>query len=181
MASWLVENEKEYRANVAGIHTELSGELEFEIDSEPYLLYGRADRIDILASGLARIIDYKTGEPPTSKQVTSGLSPQLPLEAAILAHGKFQNLKQIKTESLDYIHISGGRVAGELAPVKPTDGSTLSKLAERHLAGLKSLLTTYANSDQAYIPRIAPKSDEDELEYDHLSRFKEWLLGGGEK
>ena len=180
MASWLAENEIEYRANVLGIHTELSGELVFEIGDDPYLLYGRADRIDILASGMARIIDYKSGEPPTSKQVMSGLSPQLPLEAAILAHGKFQHLKQIKTNSLDYIQISGGKVAGELAPVKPTDGSTLSELAERHLTGLKSLLTSYANSDQPYMPRIAPKNDEDELEYDHLSRHKEWLLRGGE-
>jgi ATP-dependent helicase/nuclease subunit B len=181
MASWLVENEKEYRANVAGIHTELSGELEFEIDSEPYLLYGRADRIDILSSGLARIIDYKTGEPPSSEQVTSGLSPQLPLEAAILAQGKFGNLKPIKTEMLEYIHISGGRVAGEVKAVKPKDGSTITELSARHLAGLKSLLTDYGNPDQPYIPRVAPKTDEDELEYDHLSRFKEWLLGGGEK
>jgi ATP-dependent helicase/nuclease subunit B len=181
MASWLVENEKKYRANVAGIHPELSGELEFEIGREPYLLYGRADRIDILESGMARIIDYKTGEPPTSKQVSSGLSPQLPLEAAILAHGKFQNLRQIKTVSLDYIQIGGGRMAGDLIPVKATDGSTLSELAERHFAGLKLLLAGYANSDQAYMPRTAPENDEDELEYDHLSRFKEWLLGGGEK
>ena len=181
MANWLVENEKEYRANVTRIHTELSGELELKIGNELYLLYGRADRIDILSSGQARIIDYKTGEPPTSKQVTSGLSPQLPLEAAILAHGKFQNLKPIKTEILDYIHISGGRVAGEVAPVKPTDSSTIAELAERHLDGLRSLLSGYANSDQPYIPRVAPKNDEDELEYDHLSRFKEWLIGGGER
>ena len=180
MAKWLVENEIEYRASVAQIHTELNGELELKIGNELHLLHGRADRIDILSSGQARIIDYKTGEPPTSKQVTSGLNPQLPLEAAILAHGKFQNLKQIKTESLDYVYISGGRVAGEVAPVNPTDGSTISALAERHLAGLKILLTGYANPDQPYIPRVAPKNDEDELEYDHLSRFKEWLLGGRE-
>jgi ATP-dependent helicase/nuclease subunit B len=180
MANWLVENERDYRANVTRVHTELSGELEFEIANVSHLLYGRADRMDILTSGQARIIDYKTGEPPSSKQVTSGLSPQLPLEAAILAEGKFGSLKQVKTETLDYIHISGGGAAGEVKTVKPTDGSTLSELSARHLLGLKSLLTGYTNSDQSYIPRVAPKNDEDELEYDHLSRFKEWLLGGRE-
>ncbi len=180
MAKWLVENDRENLANIAGIHTELAGELELEINGEFHLLHGRADRIDILINGQARIIDYKTGVPPSSKQVTSGLSPQLPLEAAMLAHGKFGELKQIKTESLDYIYISGGRTAGEVIAIKPTDGSTVSALAERHLAGLKSLLTSYIESDQPYLPRIAPKNDEDELDYDHLSRYKEWLLGGRE-
>jgi ATP-dependent helicase/nuclease subunit B len=180
MAKWLVENEVEYRSDVASSHTELSGELEFEIGSELYVLYGRADRIDILTNGNARIIDYKTGEPPSSKQVTSGLSPQLPLEATILAQGKFGNLNPIRTETLDYLHVSGGRIPGEVATIKPTDGSTVTELSAKHLAGLKSLLTDYANTDQPYIPRVAPKIDEDELEYDHLSRFKEWLLGGRE-
>ncbi len=180
MARWLIENEIDYRANVAKIHTELSGELQFKIGNELHLLYGRADRIDIQSNGQARIIDYKTGEVPTSKQVTSGLNPQLPLEAAILAHGKFGNLKQIRTEALDYIYVSGGRVAGQVTPIKPTDGSTVSALADRHLSGLKTLLAGYADSDQPYIPRAAPKTDEDELEYDHLSRFKEWVLGGRE-
>ena len=38
------------------------------------------------------ILDYKTGQPPTGKQVRMGLSPQLTLEAAILREGGFDGI-----------------------------------------------------------------------------------------
>ena len=38
------------------------------------------------------ILDYKTGQPPTGKQVRMGLSPQLTLEAAILREGGFAGI-----------------------------------------------------------------------------------------
>ena len=38
------------------------------------------------------ILDYKTGQPPTGKQVRMGLSPQLTLEAAILREGGFEDI-----------------------------------------------------------------------------------------
>ena len=40
-----------------------------------------------LREGSADILDFKTGAPPTKKQVESGLSPQLTLTAAILRGG----------------------------------------------------------------------------------------------
>ena len=39
------------------------------------------------------ILDYKTGQPPTGKQVRMGLSPQLTLEAAILREGGFEGYR----------------------------------------------------------------------------------------
>ena len=39
------------------------------------------------------ILDYKTGQPPTGKQVRMGLSPQLTLEAAILREGGFAGIR----------------------------------------------------------------------------------------
>jgi ATP-dependent helicase/nuclease subunit B len=52
------------------------------------------------------------------------------------------------------------------------------ELAERHLAGLTRLLGAYANADQAYLPRAMMEREEDESDYDHLSRFREWTLAG---
>ena len=179
MANWLSQNELNYRVGVKSIKTEIYGSLELDIPGHQYTLYGTADRIDILSNGLARIIDYKTGNPPTSKQVTSGLSPQLPLEAAILAYGKFENLPQLKTASLDYLAVSGGREAGELIPINPGDGLLLMDLIDKKTVDLKRLITSYFNSNQAYLPRVAPFKDEGEQDYDHLSRFREWMLGGG--
>ena len=125
------------------------------------------------------MIDYKTGTPPTSQQVTVGLSPQLTLEAAILKHGEFQGLKGSKTDYLYYIKIGGGSAPVKIFSIKPTDGSTIDELAERQLTGLKKLLSNYQNENQTYLPRVAVLREDNELDYDHLSRFREWMLNGG--
>ncbi|MDE2445558.1 MAG: double-strand break repair protein AddB [Alphaproteobacteria bacterium] len=181
IAEWLVTAEAELQENLRRTVTETSGELHFDIAGEDYLLHGRADRIDVLDNGTARIIDYKTGKPPTSRQVTNGLSPQLPLEAAILLHGKFEGLGQHQTQSLDYVHIGGSTKYGAIETIEPTDGSAIGELIERQLAGLKTLLTSYMRTSQPYLPRIAIEKEEDQNEYDHLSRFREWMLAGDAK
>ena len=53
------------------------------------LLIGRADRIERRADGALAILDYKTGTPPTQKEVDAGLAPQLLLEAAMAEAGAF--------------------------------------------------------------------------------------------
>ena len=45
------------------------------------MLSARADRIERRRYRSFAILDYKTGQPPTGKQVRMGLSPQLTLEA----------------------------------------------------------------------------------------------------
>ena len=178
MARWLSNNEIDYRGGVKHVKTEISGSLEFVISGQQFTLYGTADRIDILENGQARILDYKTGAPPSSKQVTSGLSPQLPLEAAILKYGKFENLAQLEITSLDYVSVSGSKDSNEVTQIIPSDGLSIAELVDQKYADLKRLLTSYHNSTQAYLPRVAPFREEGELDYDHLSRFREWMLGG---
>ena len=179
MSKYLIEEETEFRKDLAQIHSETIGKYEFKINGIDHVLFGRADRIDLLIDGTTRVIDYKTGAPPTSQQVTVGLSPQLTLEAAILRHGEFHGLKSSITNSLNYVKLGGGFEPVEIVSIKPTDGSTISELAERHLIGLKTLLSNYQNENQAYLPRAAVLREENELDYDHLSRFREWMLNGG--
>ena len=179
MSKYLIEEETEFSKDLTQIHAEIIGKYEFDINGIDHTLFGRADRIDLLNDGTTRVIDYKTGPPPTSQQVTVGLSPQLTLEAAILKHGEFQSLKGSITTSINYVKLGGGSAPVEIVSIKPTDGSTISELAERHLIGLKTLLADYQNEDQAYLPRVAVLREENELDYDHLSRFREWMLNGG--
>src|SRR5690606_13460676 len=47
-------------------------------------LSGYADRVDLLAGGMADILDYKTGSYPSKGQAHTLLSPQLALEGALL-------------------------------------------------------------------------------------------------
>jgi ATP-dependent helicase/nuclease subunit B len=76
--------------------------------------------------------------------------------------------------AIGYVHLTGGEPAGE---DRPLDVDVM-ELAERHLAGLTRLLGAYANADQAYLPRAMMEREEDESDYDHLSRFREWTLAG---
>ena len=86
VADWFLGWERGRRAGLAASLTELSGRLEWQtVGGRSFRLNVRADRIDTLADGSLAVIDYKTGTPPTPKQVASGLTPQLSLEAAMIA------------------------------------------------------------------------------------------------
>ena len=57
--------------------------------SDEFSVRGRADRIDILTGGGAALLDYKTGQAPTDKQIKAFLAPQLLLEGAMIRRGGF--------------------------------------------------------------------------------------------
>ena len=79
-----------------------------------FTLRTRADRIERLADGRYAILDYKTGQVPTDKQVRIGLSPQLTLEAAILRGGGFGGIPAGgSVADLAYVALRGGEPAGE--------------------------------------------------------------------
>ena len=59
------------------------------------------------------ILDYKTGQPPTGKQVRMGLSPQLTLEAAILREGGFDGIPAgVSVSELAYVRLQRQQSAG---------------------------------------------------------------------
>ncbi len=174
LARWIIDNETALRLDLRKSHAEVRGGMELDLGPSKFTLSARADRIDILGDGRARIIDYKTGTPPSADEVTKNFSPQLTLEAAMLASGAFEGMAKAETAELLYIRITGGVPPGELKPLKlpPMDA------AWRHLAGLIDLLKKYLNADQAYIPRFGMQNEDDIGRFDHLSRHREWILSG---
>ena len=79
-----------------------------------FTLSARADRIERRRDGRYAILDYKTGQPPTGKQVRMGLSPQLTLEAAILREGGFADIDAgASVGELAYVRFSGNNPPGE--------------------------------------------------------------------
>jgi ATP-dependent helicase/nuclease subunit B len=144
----------------------------------PFKLSARADRIDFLRSGGARIIDYKSGAPPKVKEVKAGFSPQLTLEAGMLQQGDFDGLPRLQTEQAIYLKL-GGAAGGE---EKHAGGKAenIGHLAEQHLAGLMMLLDAFACEDTPYLSRPFPKFVPRFSDYDHLARIKEWSATGGE-
>jgi ATP-dependent helicase/nuclease subunit B len=175
MAIWLAEADRQLRENVTRLVSEVSGKFIFDIGQTPHTLTARADRIDVLSDGTARIIDYKTGEAPTAPQVNSGFSPQLLLEAAMLKAGKFEGLPPTTTSELVYIKLSAGRNPGEILPITFKQTS-IDEKAKSQFDGLKDHLANYQLPETVYVPRRAPKTEMQPLSYDHLSRFAEWIL-----
>ncbi|WP_119388683.1 double-strand break repair protein AddB [Taklimakanibacter lacteus] len=166
---WFIEEERALRKGLLHIHAEVAAAYSFD----GFTLTGRADRIDILASGKARLIDYKTGRIPTSPQVKSGLAPQLTLEAALLALGGFADVDPIETDELLYIKLSGGAPPGLMQPV--TDIEVMDK-AREHLEKFKALIKAYDDVTHGYLPRAAMEKEQDTSPFDHLSRWREWSL-----
>ena len=82
-------------------------------DERTFILSARADRIERRLDGTYAILDYKTGQPPTGKQVRMGLSPQLTLEAAILREGGFEGIDAgSSVGELVYVRLSGNNPPG---------------------------------------------------------------------
>lgn len=178
MAKWLASEEVELRHDITHVHSEIDGRAEFKLDAVEHVLTARADRMDILQNGRVRIIDYKSGSTPTNKQVNSGMSPQLPLEAAILNQGKFAELAGLHSDALVYLSISGKEDEGKILFVKALDGISITELGLKHFASLKKLIGDYRNAQQAYFPRAKMFSENEKSDFDHLSRFAEWILAG---
>jgi ATP-dependent helicase/nuclease subunit B len=171
--------ERETRSAVSEIWVERQGAIAVPLaNGEPFKLSARADRIDLLKSGAARLIDYKSGAPPTAKDVRYGFSPQLTLEAAMLRRGGFEGLAPLETEEALYLKL-GGATGGQIKRAGGK-GENIRDLAEVHFAGLTKLLEAYAREETPYLslpfPKLAPRYSD----YDHLARVKEWSATAGE-
>ena len=176
---FVLDFERRSRGDIGRVWVERPGEIIFPLASGiPFRLSARADRIDVLRSGGARLIDYKSGTPPSPKEVEVGFAPQLTLEAAMLRRGGFEGLPALEPKQALYLKLGGAAGGAE----KPAGGekADIGKLAEKHFAGLKTLLDEFACEKAPYLSRPFPKFAGRFLPYDHLARVKEWSATGGE-
>ena len=178
IAAWMAEKEPGWRVGIERVVAERNGAITFPVAGTDFSLTCRVDRIDLMADGSARIVDYKTGGVPSTREVEVGLAPQLTLQAAILARGGFSDVNPTQTGQVWYVKLSGGNPAGEVKELKKLHPPVM-ELAEKHFAELQKLLAKYASVGQPYYPRTIMKKEDDPSDYDHLSRFQEWSLSGG--
>ena len=176
VAGFLAKLEDELRQDRLAVHAELSGKIEFIIHGEMHTLTARADRIDVLNDGAVRIIDYKTGEPPSPRQVEVGLSPQMTLEAAIVMQQGFRSISPKAVREAIYLKIGRGRDGLKVKSAVTDKGPGLEALAQQHFVGFQTLLGFYMETSSPYLPRLRSEKDEADEDYDHLSRYLEWQL-----
>ncbi|MEO5338869.1 MAG: PD-(D/E)XK nuclease family protein, partial [Magnetospirillum sp. WYHS-4] len=175
---WFVATERRRRAEgIRPLAVEAWAELALPVAGVPFGLYGRADRIDLLPDGGLAVIDYKTGTPPSWKELRAGLAPQLSLEGALAAAGAFEKVKPGRVDHLVYYRLSGGRIAGEERILAEGDTSDLCAQA---LEGLRRRVAAFRNPATPYLSRLRPKFANRPGDYDHLARVAEWSAGGEE-
>jgi ATP-dependent helicase/nuclease subunit B len=170
-AQWFVAQERARRSTIAASHLEIAGRMTFAAPGGPFLLTGKADRIDVLAGGGAAILDYKTGSLPDKKWMVSFLTPQLPLEGAILVAGGFDGLPVLEPHELIYLRLCGGAKGGE---TKIYEGAMAADAKSR----LAQRIAWFDDAATPYHSRVAPHSAKSEGDYDHLARVREWSPSG---
>ncbi|ESY69335.1 double-strand break repair protein AddB [Mesorhizobium sp. M0051] len=143
-------------------------------------LSGYADRVDLLAGGIADILDYKTGSSPSKAQAHTLLAPQLALEGALLRRGAFKDLGAREPSQLAFIRLKpNGEVFEESILEHNRQPRTAADLAEEAWARLEKLLIHYADPATGYLSRALPfREGETDGDYDHLARVLEWSAGG---
>jgi ATP-dependent helicase/nuclease subunit B len=173
---------RERRPYTQAIYGEIQGRLEIPLGGRAFTLSARADRIERRADGSYAILDYKTGQPPTSLQVQSGLAPQLTLEAAILRGGGFEQhgIAPGSVAELCYVRLKGGEPAGEPKTIDFKDKGTPDSFADLAKARLTAIAAKFLVDGEPYRSLVHPMWQKHYGEYDHLARVKEWAASGGE-
>jgi ATP-dependent helicase/nuclease subunit B len=185
IVKWFSEWETARRGAIAAIAAEIKGEISIRLDNErAFVLSARADRIERRADGSFAILDYKTGQPPTAKQVRMGLSPQLTLEAAILRGGGFDNIDAgSSVGELAYVRISGNSPPGEYRSlelrIRNETPQPPDEAADHARRQLEALIRAFENEAESYRSLNLPMWTNRYGTYDDLARIKEWSAAGG--
>ena len=174
IAGWFIETEARRRAVVRKIHAEVSGAITIPTSQGAFRLVARADRIDELVDGGIAVIDFKTGAPPSKKEVMAGFAPQLPLEAAMISRGGFPDVPAGDIAELAFWRLSGGREPGAISPAAD-DAATVAVEA---YAGLVALVAKFDNAATPYEARPRPDKAPKYSDYEHLARVREWSTAG---
>ncbi len=172
IADWVTTAEQG-RPRPDHVAAEISGT--WSVPGVSFTLVGRADRIERRADGSLAILDYKTGRVPTATELREVLAPQLPLEAAMAAHGGFGDALKGVAAELTYWKLSGGFDPGEAThiPYAPE----IAVQAAENLAGL---VTTYDDPGRTYLSMLHG-ARMPYPQFSQLARRGEWSVAAPEE
>ncbi|MCV6575979.1 MAG: double-strand break repair protein AddB [Cohaesibacter sp.] len=175
IAHWFVFDWETGREDeVASRFAEISGGTDLPMASGAFHLRGRADRLDIMKDGSLSVLDFKTGQPPSAKQVLPGFAPQLALEGYMAKLGGFKDIPPaIEVSDMAWIRLSGGRKAGEIKTGIEKDYAA-DDIVELIGKRLLALIVAYDDPAKGYMSRAKPMFERFESPFDHLARVKEW-------
>jgi ATP-dependent helicase/nuclease subunit B len=161
--------------------TEHKGSLTLNLTGGDVEIVATADRLDELAGGGWRILDYKTGQVPGATQVIAGAAPQLALEAMILEAGGYPTISaDAKAAALVYWKLSGGEEPGKEKNLGASAdvGTRFADLARTRITALAERMLL---GDAPFESRPHPGRGTPGDDYDHLARVDEWASGDGDE
>ncbi len=124
-----------------------------------------ADRIDKNRLNELLIYDYKSGKPPTLKQLET-FHKQLILEALIAENGGFKNIPAAPVISICYISLNNAH---------PNTEKIITREDIEKIKNEITQLVSYYHSDiTGFTARLRMEKLEIVSDYDHLSRYGEW-------
>jgi ATP-dependent helicase/nuclease subunit B len=182
IAEWVAETETQRRSEhrIVKVAPEASGTWDLRRPGGAFTLTGRADRIERRADGSLAILDYKTGTPPSQKDVDAGLAPQLLLEAAMAGAGGFGADLAGAVAELVYWHLTGGFQPGELRSLFKGDAAAIADGVEAARINLGALIDQYDDPARCYLSQPHPGRAPRFSDYAQLARVAEWASAGEE-
>ena len=181
MARDFVRFETERRAARPSLMIEERGELTLKTSSGDFTLVAKADRIEVREDAID-ILDFKTGMPPSVKQVVAGFYPQLTLTAAMVERGAFAGIEMKNRALGDLVYVRIGTDATIEKTIKDKDGQTTEDLAKAAVQSLKRRIEDYSNPQKPYLSWTAPQFLKTRGgDYDQLARLYEWNVLGDDE
>ncbi|WP_413991417.1 double-strand break repair protein AddB [Labrys okinawensis] len=178
IATFLVEWERERRPHLSAVRSEVRGRLTWQtLADRAFTLAARADRIETGLDGVVTVLDFKTGQAPSARQVQSGLNPQLALEMAILMEAGFAGVPAPDVlGSPSIVHLAGGARGPSEKRLEFKDVTPLD-VAQTSLASLKALINKFEKEETPYKSLVHPMFKGRRYgDYDHLARVREWSI-----
>jgi double-strand break repair protein AddB len=145
----------------------LERKYEIAVPGLDFTLVGKPDRIDLTDDGRLRIVDYKTGDPPTKPQVET-FAKQLPLAAVMAALGAFPEAGVHPESTIIYLGLKPGLKTTELVLAEAD--------VEKALDEFRALILAYRAPQKGYTARRAVFETRFSGDYDDLARFGEWAM-----
>jgi ATP-dependent helicase/nuclease subunit B len=180
IADWIAAHEAERRRKlpVTALHSEVTGRITLARPGGAFQLVGRADRIEVMGDGTLTLIDYKTGTPPSRRDIARGYAAQLLLEAVMARAGGFQSIQAGEAVSLLYWRLTGGLEPGtETAARKPDE---LTAAIDEARIGLENLIDRF-DREEPYLSQPAAAAAPRFSDYARLARVAEWSQAGDDE
>ena len=143
-------------------------EISFKIDFNYFDLQARADRLEEHTDGSLRIIDFKSGNPPSNKDLDENYAMQLPLEALLLSKAALNQTPYQK------MNLDVWKVSGKLEKKTIANPEKTTILIGQSQEIIDQIIQSYFINSNEIMPYPQGYVTYQLNEYDDLARIEPW-------